>query len=98
MIERTNAFKVGDQSFLTLVDAQKHELVTLLRGENNSNLGGDWSLDGIVSWLLDNKSKVVDILTITPTSKVRARKVHGGTKKRSPNVPVPASLDLPGAT
>lgn len=87
MIERTNAFKVGDRSFLTLADAQKHELLVLF-DTGKIAVGMDF-----IDFILNNKTKIVDILTITPTSKVRARKVHGGTKKRAvlgvvPNIPV----------
>jgi hypothetical protein len=79
MIERTNAFKVGGQSFLTLQDAQKHELSKLLTGCVPPNL------DGIVDWVMANKDKILDILTTTATSKSKARKINGGKKTRVKN-------------
>lgn len=85
MIERTNAFKVGDRSFLTLVDAQKCELKTLLlETKFTFPITGP---EEIVDWLLDNKVKVLDILTTTNSSKPRARKINGGTKVRRQNPP-----------
>ena len=56
MIERTNSFKVGNQSFLTLEDAQKFELDVFF-GSND-----------VVDKILKNKDKIIDILTTTPTS------------------------------
>jgi len=75
MIERTNSFKVGDQSFLTLGEAQKYELELLLKAD-----GGPHDL---AEFILVNKTKILDILTMTPTSKPKARKLNGGTKKRT---------------
>lgn len=75
MIERTQSFKVGDQSFLTLGEAQKYELGHLMPHAFNTV--------EIAIWILENKVAILDILTMTPTSKPKARKVHGGTKKRT---------------
>jgi len=78
MIERTNSFKVGDQSFLTLGEAQKYELGQLLGKKESMS-----SAIAMAEWILDNKVAILDILTMTPTSKPKARKVNGGTKKRT---------------
>jgi hypothetical protein len=72
MITRTNAFQTSDdKTHATLEDAQKHELELI------SGHGGD-----SVAWLMQNKEKILDILTTTTTSKPRARKVNGGKKQR----------------
>jgi len=78
MIERTNSFKVGDQSFLTLGEAQKYEIEQLLDKGLKSG-----EADDIAKWILNNKVAILDILTMTPTSKPKARRVNGGTKKRT---------------
>jgi hypothetical protein len=77
MIERTHAYKVGDQSFLTLEDAQRFEMKRLVQGLPDP--------EQLVQWMFDNKDQVLDILTTTTNSKPRARKVHGGTKNRPSN-------------
>ncbi len=75
MIERTSAFKTSDgQTFAELPDAQKHELELLLEHDDD--------LPMTVSTLLEHADKIVDILTTGPRSKPKARKIHGGTKKR----------------
>lgn len=79
MIERTNAFKVGDKSFLTLADAQKHELQTLISSQQYPD---GFTVGDVVEWVASNKSKILDILTTTATSKPKARKINGGTKVR----------------
>lgn len=80
MIERTNAFKVGDKGFLTLADAQKYELVELAR-----QVDGIVQPETVADWLLAHKDKVLDILTTTSTSKPKARRINGGTKMRKVN-------------
>jgi len=80
MIERTSSFKVGDQSFLTLGEAQKYELQQLLGTGLPSEV---LAHDSVANWILRNKVAILDILTMTPTSKPKARKVNGGTKKRT---------------
>lgn len=80
MIERTNAFKVGTQGFLTLEDAQKYELRQLI--PNPASAGADLTID----WIISNKNKILDILTTTPSSKTKARKINGGKKSRKADV------------
>lgn len=74
MIEFTKSYKTADgQVFGTIEEAQMHELGDALK------LSSD-----IISGIMANKDIVIDILTMTPTSKPKARKVNGGTKKRTP--------------
>jgi hypothetical protein len=76
MIERTLAFKTTDAStFSELHEAQEHE-ISLLHAD----------LATVASMILEYSDKIVDILTTTPTSKPKARKIHGGTKTRKPRV------------
>ena len=61
----------------TLEDAQAAEIHALLTPEN-----GDGPAAVYLKMLLMNKEKVVDILTMSPTSLPKARKVNGGRKPR----------------
>lgn len=60
--------------FTELKDAQEQELATLLNVE----------VSAVTKALVENAESVLDILSTTQTSKVRARKIHGGTKTRKP--------------
>lgn len=87
MIERTSAFKVGEKTFATLTEAQARELGSLLFDEDSGNADSA----AICNRILAHAEKVIDILSTKPTSKVRARKLNGGTKKRTPRTePAPA--------
>lgn len=82
MITKTAAFQTSDQkTHATLEEAQQHELEILL-----TPAGFDEETPKICQQLVQVADKVVDILTTTATSKPRARKVNGGTKKRTPKV------------
>lgn len=79
MITKTQAFQTSDnKTHASLEAAQKHEIVMLLGEHLGTNAG-----DKIIA----NKDKLLDILTTKSTSKPRARKVNGGTKKRTPTTP-----------
>jgi hypothetical protein len=84
MIERTSAFKVGDQSFLTLADAQRFELKELVKPQNHP---AGLSVGDFIDVIMDNKVKILDILTTTSASKPKARKINGGAKPRKVGVP-----------
>lgn len=56
----------------TLEAAQKAELKHLLDSEIDADV------------IIKNKDKIIDILTTTPTSKPRARKINGATRARKP--------------
>lgn len=78
MITTAKAFVTSDQkTHATLPDAQQHELELLL-----TPAGFGEETPSICQHLVQMSDKVVDILTTTSRSKVRARKVNGGTKKR----------------
>jgi len=98
--QRQLFYFVGDKPFKDLVEAQKHDL-KILAQDPKSQLAAeaDWTedcIDTLVTWLMQNATQVVDILTTTPRSRVKARKSHGGTKKRQPKlvpaVKVPATI------
>ena len=62
MIEKTEAFKVGNESFLTLEAAQRFELRTLrpTNGNNNHALNED-----IIDWVMHYKAEILNILATT---------------------------------
>ncbi len=82
MIEFTKSYKTGDgQVFGSIEDAQKHEVKTALNLRTDAN-----TADTIVAIIMDKKDVLIDILTMTPNSKPKARKIHGGTKNRKKTV------------
>lgn len=91
MIERTSAFKVGEKTFATLTEAQAHELGSLLFDEDCGNADSA----AICNRILAHAEKVIDILSTKPTSKVRARKLNGATRKRKSPTDTTTSLAKP---
>lgn len=57
MIEKTEAFKVGNQSFLTLEEAQRYELQKMFQVDEK-----------IIQWLVANKEQIVSVLATTERS------------------------------
>lgn len=93
MIEFTKAFKTSDlETHASLEAAQRHELVNIFLGQqlpasDTERCAAELAADTV----LENAEVIVDILTTTATSKPKARKINGGTKKRTPKqVPSPA--------
>jgi hypothetical protein len=88
MITRATSFKTDDgECFHSLDDAQAHELATIIgsaMGVCNEN--GDYCVtDGglvIAKALVEDRKRVIDILTTTETSLVKARAINGGRKPR----------------
>jgi hypothetical protein len=79
MIIKTHGFQSSDGTIHgSLPEAQKAELLALLTKAYNE----DDIIGGVADHLVANQEKVIDILTMTPKSKPRARKINGGTKKR----------------
>jgi hypothetical protein len=77
MIEFTKSYKTADgQVFGSIEDAQTHEIETLFEKNPFDNPHDAAAI------VLKNKTILIDILTMTPNSKPKARKMHGGTKNR----------------
>lgn len=82
MIERTQAYKTQDgTTHPDLASAQRHELTALL-GQRVPGAMPPQDEKEYAAMIVANAAKVVDILSTTPTSKPRARRINGGTKKR----------------
>ena len=71
MITKSPSYVTEDkQTFLTLEAAQGHELKMLW--ENSLPM----KMEDCPLWVWNNREMIIDILTTTPTSKPRARKVN----------------------
>lgn len=78
---------VGDQAFRDLAEAQKADLIKLMPlTEPLIQDKNDWA-----DWILKNAESIVDTLTTTPKSRLRARKSHGAVRKKKtvPTTPAP---------
>ena len=74
-------FKVGQQFFASIGEAQALELAGVLVNCRNPELTDD-ERSGIADHLIENRAAVIDILTMTKRSLPKARKINGGSKKR----------------
>ena len=74
---------VGAEAFKSLEEAQKCDLKKLIPPELKIS-PMDETL--ITNWLLENKAAIVDVLTTTPNSRLKARKLHGGARKKKVKV------------
>ena len=81
MIEFTKAFKTSDEAtHATLEAAQTHELSLLFRTESKQETG--FNLENLCNLVMKHREKIVDILSTTASSRPKARRINGGTKKR----------------
>lgn len=85
MITFGKSYIYNGQAYANLDDAKREALGKLLQVATVE----------VLNAILTNSSKVVDVLTITTSSKPMARKSNGGTKKRTPKAPEapPAEAD-----
>lgn len=84
MITKTCGYQSSDGMIHgSLVEAQKAELVILFKENDPATPDAPWDLNEIADWLVRHQQQAVDILTMKPSSKPRARKINGGTKARA---------------
>lgn len=69
---------VGDKPYASLEEAQKVDLMAMMPISDGP---GSWSNECIADWMLKHSQEIVDTLTTTPRSRLRGRKLHGGTRK-----------------
>lgn len=82
MIQKIQAYKSSDgTAHPTLEEAQLYELRALIKKESVVEIP---EIPDIVGIVFQNADKVVDILTMKLNSLPKARKINGGTKKRTP--------------
>lgn len=90
---------VNDVPYKTLEDAQKADILRLTT--EGVSVGEQWDetcKKDLVDWIMANAAALVDTLTTTPTSRAKARKANGGTKKPSaPKRPKLQPTKLPEA-
>lgn len=80
MIEKTTSFKTSDGTLHETIEAaQVNEVQAYLKSIDIS----EGEVERLAAGLIKNKDHVIDILTMKASSKPRARKVNGGTKKRA---------------
>src|SRR5262245_39439643 len=80
MIEKVISYRASDGAiFATLEQVKEHELCLLLAGKVTSE---GIAVDCAAHKLVENGSKVIDILSTGPKSIPKARAINGGTKKR----------------
>lgn len=82
MISFLKAYSTEDgKVFPSIEEAQNHEIACLLKDEG---IASSDALTALISYLVQHKDKIIDILTTTGSSRPKARKINGGTKKRTP--------------
>jgi len=83
MITKINAYQSGDgTAHSSLEEAQRHEIRILLKDEVKNDPSAFYEVI-----IVKNRERIMDILSTTATSKVRARKVNGAVRKRKPTAP-----------
>jgi len=81
MIEKTTSFKTSDGTLHPTIEAaQAVELGKFLNEDANLE---QVIAQAVAEKLIECSEHFIDILTMKATSKTRARKVNGGTKKRA---------------
>lgn len=81
MIEFTKSFATSDgKIFANINQAKKEEILLELYG--NSGVSAPDLAKEMAEMIVAKSDTIVDILTTTSTSKVKARAIHGGRKPR----------------
>jgi len=75
--QRQLFYFVNETPYASLEEAQKADLVALMDGV----FPYPQHQSPIADWLLANKEAIVDTLTTTPRSRLKARKAHGAIRK-----------------
>lgn len=87
MIEFTKSYKTADgEVFATIDEAKRHELELALAKINLNNAPMSQLLGDVALLILTAQEDIIDILTMSPSSKPKARKLHGGTKVRGKKI------------
>jgi len=79
MITKAVAYQVGEQFFSSIERAQEHELSNVLHvlDDGAERVHSIAAAQAIVA----NREEVLNILTMKPSSRPRARKANGATRK-----------------
>lgn len=97
MITRTTGYASSDGTVhRTLEGAQRAEIVEIFKAHAGPSPKADpWTVEYMADIVMQNSTKLLDILTTTSRSKPRARAVNGGTKKRKPKATEPSMFKEP---
>jgi hypothetical protein len=96
--QRQLFYFVNDVPYKTLEDAQKADILRLTtEGVSVGEQWGDECKKDLVEWIMANAVALVDTLTTSPTSRAKARKSNGGTKKPAAKRPKIQSAEIPKA-
>ena len=95
MIEFTKSYKTADgEVFATIDEAKRHELELALAKINLNGAPMSQLLGDVALLILTAQEDIIDILTMSPSSKPKARKLHGGTKNRKKSVITDATTSV----
>lgn len=91
MIAKTTGFKLGDKLFATLEEAQRAGVAEVFVWTSEKPTGLSWTVDEITDRIMDQRDTLLEILSLTPRSRPKARK-HAGTTnpKRAAKAASPA--------
>jgi hypothetical protein len=81
--QRQLFYFVGETPFKSLEEAQQCDLIKLMPDGlfSDSKPLGIEEKETIAGWLMKNAEAIIDTLSTTPTSRLKARKSHGATRK-----------------
>ena len=84
MITKTTGYQSTDGVFhATIEEAQEAELICLFK-----DIGAiEWPIDEISRHIIERSDAIIDILTMTPKSRPKARSINGAKKTRKPKTP-----------
>lgn len=95
MIIKTTSYQTSDGSIHPTIEAaQQHELAEFLKGTEAFDPDSDFN--NIANKMVVQSEKLVDILTMKPSSRPKARKANGATRK--PRTPKPAETNSASPT
>ncbi len=88
MITKTQSFSTSDGKIFPTLEGAQQEEINLLVSPYAASGSSDAPtvIANIIAAIVTNREKVIDILTTTAKSRPVSRKIHGGTKKRTPKV------------
>jgi len=84
VIEKVQSYKVGEKFFNTFEQAQEAEIMDFFSFVTNDQIATmeHGPSRALALHVMDNKAKLMDILTSTPRSRAKARAINGAKRKR----------------
>jgi hypothetical protein len=92
MIEFARSYKTADgQLHATIEAAQQHEVAAMLAANKDHTITEAES-KSLAELIMRSRERLMDIFTTTDSSRPKARKINGGTRKRK-SAPAPATTE-----